>query len=330
MAILANQKVLTLDYWKLANKIQPGDYLFDQNGKPVRVKLVQEYFSEDCYEVTLNDYLTISGDKHLEFLVENFKYRLRAMTYKGYHPFRRPLRPINVENLLELGHKREDNRLIYSIPTTKPIELPHQTLPVPPFVFGFWFVNRKPSGFYTTTCDTTEEVDKQLKDFGYKIKIRKTLKNGWRQFTISPTIESQLAPDIPTKLPANYLLADKEQRIELLRGIVFGKLNSYYPKKDRFVFSTQHYGTALAVQGLAESLGGKTRLSFTEQKNTYSLYFKIRYKLVPNQVSKPIKIHQGRRYIEKITKIQPQTCIHIETDGPDNSYLVGEGFIACR
>ena len=278
----------------------------------------------------LNDYLTISGDKHLEFLVENFKYRLRAMTYKGYHPFRRPLRPINVENLLELGHKREDNRLIYSIPTTKPIELPHQTLPVPPFVFGFWFVNRKPTGFFTTNPHTTEEVDRQLKDFGYKIKIRKTIKNGWRQFTISPTIESQLAPNIPTKIPANYLLADKEQRIELLRGILFSKPKPYSEYKDRFVFSTQHYGTALAVQGLVESLGGKTRLVFLEQRKTYQLIFKTRLKLVHNQKSKPIKIHQARRYIENITKIQPQSCVHIETDGPDNSYLVGEGFISCR
>ena len=278
----------------------------------------------------LNDYLTISGDKHLEFLVENFKYRLRAMTYKGYHPFRRPLRPINVENLLELGHKREDNRLIYSIPTTKPIELPHQTLPVPPFVFGFWFVNRKPTGFFTTNPHTTEEVDRQLKDFGYKTKIRKTIKNGWRQFTISPTIESQLAPNIPTKIPANYLLADKEQRIELLRGILFSKPKPYSEYKDRFVFSTQHYGTALAVQGLVESLGGKTRLVFLEQRKTYQLIFKTKLKLVHNQKSKPIKIHQARRYIENITKIQPQSCVHIETDGPDNSYLVGEGFISCR
>ena len=171
MAILANQKVLTLDYWKPANKIQPGDYLFDQNGKPVRVKLVQEYFSEDCYEVTLNDYLTISGDKRLEFLVENFKYRLRAMTYKGYHPFRRPLRPMNVENLIEQGYKREDNHRIYSIPTTKPIELPHQTLPVPPFVFGFWFINRKPSGYLQQTPIQPKKLSNSSNNLGTKLRF---------------------------------------------------------------------------------------------------------------------------------------------------------------
>lgn len=330
MAILANQKVLTLDYWKLANKIQPGDYLFDRNGKPVKVKLVQEYFSDDCYEVMLNDYLTISGDKRLEFLVENFKYRDRVTEYKGYHPFRRPLKPMNVENLLDGELTDERNRKTYSIPTTKPIELPHQTLPVPPFVFGFWFINRKQSGFFTTSPSTQEEVERQLKEFGYKIKIRKTLQNGWRQFTISPTIESQLAPNIPTKIPANYLLADKEQRIELLRGIVHARSRSYSQKRDRFQFSSAHYGTVLVIQGLVESLGGKTRITHNEKNGDYQLIFKTKLNLVHNQVSKPIKIHQARRYIKKITKIQPQSCVHIETEGEDNSYLVGEGFISCR
>ena len=40
MAILATEKVLTLDYWKPARKIEVGDYVFDKDGKLVKVKLV--------------------------------------------------------------------------------------------------------------------------------------------------------------------------------------------------------------------------------------------------------------------------------------------------
>ena len=43
MAILATEKVLTLDYWKRAGSLVEGDYVFDRNGKIVRVKLVQNY-----------------------------------------------------------------------------------------------------------------------------------------------------------------------------------------------------------------------------------------------------------------------------------------------
>ena len=70
MAILANQKVLTLDYWKAARNLQPGDYVFDKDGKIVQIKLVQEYRAQQCYEVMFNDYLSVAGDQHLGFLVE--------------------------------------------------------------------------------------------------------------------------------------------------------------------------------------------------------------------------------------------------------------------
>ena len=35
-------------------------------------------------------------------------------------------------------------------------------------------------------------------------------------------------------------------------------------------------------------------------------------------------------FIKEILEIQPQSCVHIETDGEDGTILVGEGFIACR
>ena len=75
MAILANEKVLTLDFWKPAAKLQVGDYVFDKDGKPVKVKLVQTYRSQNCYQVTFDDYLTAAGDEKLGFLVETPKYR---------------------------------------------------------------------------------------------------------------------------------------------------------------------------------------------------------------------------------------------------------------
>ena len=59
MAILATQRVLTLDFWKLANDIVPGDYLFDRNGRPVKVTLVQKYMAQECYEVTMSDLFSL-------------------------------------------------------------------------------------------------------------------------------------------------------------------------------------------------------------------------------------------------------------------------------
>ena len=330
MAILATEKVLTLDWWKPASKLAVGDYVFDKNGKIVQIKLVQEYYSENCSRVTFNDHLSLAGDQHLTFMVEDLKYRNRVHQYVGRFQFRRPLKPRSVEMLQSGSLKDKRNRLAYSVPTTRPLELPHQTLPVPPFVFGLWFFNRKPGGRFCVQPKYHDEVVNRLKDHGYKVILGAKRQGGRREFTISPTIESQLAPNIPNKITNNYLLADPEQRLALLQGILVAKPAQYHKSEDRFRFSSQHFDTVLRIQALVESLGLKTRIETHETNGHYQLFFKSRLQLVSDQESPPIKVHLGRRYIKQITDLPPQMCVHIQTTSEDGTILVGEGFIPCR
>jgi len=330
MAILSTEKVLTLDWWKPASKLVVGDYVFDKDGKIVQVKLIQQYYSENCYRVSFDDHLSVCGDNKLTFLVEDLKYRNRLYTYLGRYQFRRPLKQRSAEDLLSLALRDKRNRLVYSVPTTKPLELPHQTLPVPPFVFGFWFFNRKAQNQLNVPAKYNDEVLNRLKDYGYKIKLGRKTTAGRQDFTITPTIESQLAPNIPNKVTNNYLLASPEQRIELLQGILVAKYAQYNEKEDRFRVSSQNLPTILRIQSLVESLGSKTRIEQDETLNIYTIFFKSRLKLVSNQVSAPIKVHLGRRYINRISKIEPQLCVHVETTSKDSTILVGEGFIPCR
>lgn len=330
MAILATEKVLTLDWWKPASKLAVGDYVFDKDGKIVQVKLIQQYYSENCNRVTFNDHLSVSGDVHLNFMVEDLKYRNRVHQYVGRFKFRRPLKQKSVNDLQEEPLKDKRSRLVYSVPTTRPLELPHQTLPVPPFLFGFWFFNRRPKGCFNAPAKYYDEVIAKFKDYGYKVKLGRMRQCGRREFTVSPTIESQLVPNIPNRITNNYLLASPEQRLELLQGIMVAKAGQYNEKDDRFRFSSPHYPTILRFQSLVESLGSKTRIELDETNNTYYIFFKTRLQLVSNQQSPPVKVHLGRRYIKNITKIEPQMCVHIETTSQDSTILVGEGFIPCR
>lgn len=330
MAITAQTKVLTLDWWKPADKVQPGDYVFDKDGKIVQVTLAQQYRSEQCYEVTLSDHLSVCGDQHLSFHVETPKYRKRLWEYIGKFKFRRPLTGKSTEELLEESLRDERRRLLYSIPTTKPLRLPHQTLPVPPFIFGFWFFNRKSHKKLTLPVKNREEILQRFKDHGYKVKLGRNRQGGGQEFTVFPTIESQLAPNIPSVVTNNYLLSDTDQRIDLLSGIILSKSAQYNEKKDEFRVTSYNFGTIVRIQALAESLGCKTTIHHTPQLGNYTIFFKTGIKLVSNQVSPPVKVHYGRRYITKITSIPAQMCVHLETNGKDNSVLVGEGFISCH
>jgi hypothetical protein len=321
MAITANSKILTLDLWKPANKLQVGDYVFDKDGNPVKVKLVQEYRSTNCYRVTFDDHLFAEGDDKMGFLVETPKYRKRLADYKGRFKFRRPLKFIPIRDLLNTPLKTKSERWAISVPTTQPVVLPTQPLSIPPFVFAYWFVNRKKHNCMTFINKNVEYITQKFKDAGYKVKKNKNY------FSISPSIESQLIPNLPKRIPTNYLMASPEQRMELLRGIIYAKPRQYSPKIDRFRVSSVSGPFIFQVQELAESLGIKTTLSAGIR---YTLSFKSRHQLVENQQSPKMRIHVDRRYIRSVDPIADQMCVHIETEGQNNTILVGEGLIACH
>ena len=327
MAITATTKILTLDYWKPAHKLEVGDYVFDRNGKPVRVTLAQQYQRNQCYEVTFNDYLSVTGDSKLSLPTENLKYRNRLTSYKGKLKFRRPLRPLTAEQLLDTPLINKYNRKAISVPTAHPLALPHKDLPIPPFLFGFWFFARRSTGKLAAAPGTTEFVHEKFRDAGYKVRVSSKLSSGESDFSITPSIDRQLIPNIPKFIPNNYLLASPEQRQELLSGIICAKSRRYNKKLDTFRFTSLVYDTARRVQLLAESLGCRTRMEHDSFKNDYTVFFKSRLQLIPGQASPPVKVHYGRRYITKIEPIQAQLCVHVETTGEDNTILVGEGFI---
>ena len=302
--------------------------MFDKEGRPVKITLVQQYRPESCYEVMFNDYLTASGDEHLALPTENSKYRKRTYEYRGVQQFKRPLKLIPVSKLLPLSLKNKNNRLEYSVPTAKAIALPHKDYPVPPFIFGFWFFSRRSTKKLAPARGYSEYVTKKFKDHGYKVTEHGILTTGEREISVSPTIESQLIPNVPNQLTQNYLLGSPEQRIELLSGILCAKNRQYSEKTDTFRFTSHHFGTVKLIQGLVESIGCKSKLTHDEYLNNYTISFKSRTQLVPNQVSPPVKVHQARRYVNTISSIPAQLCVHIETNGADNTILVGEGFIS--
>jgi hypothetical protein len=114
----------------------------------------------------------------------------------------------------------------------------------------------------------------------------------------------------------------------LLRGIIYSKPRQYNPKTDTFRVTNKNYAALQQVQAVVESLGHRTTLREDEGNKNFSLVFKSKLKLVSNQTSTPLKIIYGRRKIKTIEEIPAQLCVHIETTAPDNTLVVGEGFIS--
>jgi hypothetical protein len=322
MAILAKQKILTLDYWKLAHHLQKGDIVFDRQGYPRKVTLVQEFHAPVCYSVVFDDNLELGGDQNLNFLVENKTYRRQVCLYKGVKKFGRKLQLVNVRDLIH-------PKIRYSLPTADPIKLPHQNLPVPPFIFGFWFFNRRSTKMMAPPKGMSEAIHGVFKDHGYKIREHELLPYGERTFSVKPTIDSQLVGIETYKIPTNYLMGSDEQRIELLKGIIQENGHRAVDKKGNYKFISNNHNIILQMQWLLESLGHRIHVYHDTWINNYKIKFASKLPLMPEQTPSKSLIHNGRRYIQKIKKVPGQLCVHIETDGPDNTVLVEEGFIAC-
>ena len=329
MAILATQSVLTLDNWKLAKDICVGDYVFDSEGKLAKVKIAKLYESNKCYEARFNDHLTVQGDSKLRLPLEDLKYRLRSDNYKGRYKFKRPLKIKSIDELLSGPLQNDANISLYSLPTAKPLQLPHQVLPVPPFIFGFWFFNRRSRDRLIPPRGKSEFIHEKFRDSGYRVRVRALCLTTEREFDVKPSVYSHLAPFTATSIPNNYLLSAPDQRFELLQGILHSKNNLYNKSDDLFRFTSKRKLHITQIQFLAESLGCKTAMYYDICNKTYILKIKTRLPFSSDQPAPTKRIHQARRTLVEITPIKPQLCVHIETNNKNQSILVGEGFISC-
>lgn len=322
MAITQTSRILTLDYWKFASDITSGDIVFDRKGKPVRVKLVQKYRAPTCYEVTFADGLTISGDSHLILPLENEKYRNRARKHTGKYPFRRPTKDTKLSDLYNLPLYGRQNRRIYSVPTAGELQFPNQELPVPPFVFGFWFFNRKAGDLMRPLPGHKDFLYDKFKTSGYKPIEKDIYRDGNRNFVTVPTIRSHLVPLVPTCIPNNYLLASAEQRNELLLGILYSRIKNIHENPPIMKISNKRKLLITQIQYLAESLGYRTAMNHNEIDGYYTV-------TINSKVKHATSARKEWRLIKSIEEIPGQGCVHIETDGEDGSILVNEGFIPC-
>ena len=329
MAIIATTSVLTGDDWKMAKDIKPGDWVFNRLGQPVKVKTAQMYRSEECYRVIFDDYLTISGDRHLAFPSEDQFYRILERKYKGTRRKTAQLKRRTVLDMMEQGLKYRETRMKFSVPTTEPVQLPEQPLSIPPFLYGFWFLARRRENSMDVPYEFAEQVYQKFKDAGYKIQIMRDVRNTYEKFRTIPSISSQLKVQQTRKVPIAYMNSSAEQRMELLKGLLCSKPCKKLSKWGFFDLKLRNKQLVTTFQYLSESLGARTYITHEAKLNRDVLTIRRTPAFLPEQAEPRPYFHHARRYVKSIESIPAQLCVHIETDDSDGSYLAGEGFITC-
>jgi replicative DNA helicase len=174
----------------------------------------------------------------------------------------------------------------------KPLQFPERDLPVDPFELGRWIFSLGRRKRESRTDITRNLIERY--------------------------------PTIPRYIPDEYMFASFQQRLALLRGLLVDRKSVYHPRSHMLRYGSTDMRVTRQVQNLVESLGmGST----WRPDSSKSIKFKTFLRLIESQPNKNRSIHTEFRQIRKIEPTHPRECAYIKVEAPENTIVVGEGYI---
>lgn len=327
--------------WTTMGDVQPGDRVLDESGAPVVVVGKSETWSMPAYRVEFDDGSELIANGPHEWDAIDLRHRPRNIG--DWRDQWGACVRVTTEGML--ATLRQSGQLRWRIPVARPLDLPDASLPIHPYVLGVWLGDGTSIRAEVTCHDDDREIMDRVASLGENVRRRLNAAYAW-------TMAGAL-PDRPLLLhrlrdlnllsnkhiPVEYLRASREQRMELLRGLM---------DTDGFNAKGGHVGLDLAdgvlaadVAELVVSLGWKVRVD--EQPSKYygrvvGTRHRINFTadespffLTRKRVSwKPRGAQRSRhtqRTVKNITPmgVVPTACI--EVDSPRHLYLAGRGMV---
>jgi len=319
--------------WEAIANIKPGDEVFDERG---RICIVQGTsgieHDHECYRITFDDRTSIVCDK-----------QHRWKTSDGF---------VRTTDELRAGS--------HKIWVTEPLELPEADLPIDPYVLGLWLGDGSSSNsIIYGHRDDMEEVARYIQAAGYEISplVSDGHEDGnvLRVGIITMYTQLRVAELLGNKhIPRSYLRASKEQRLELLRGLMDTDGSITPASRGQCTFYTSSPEIASGFSELLRSLGIKAKYltkipqyEHNGEKRTGKLayqfaftgyddmpVFRLRRKLdilmarFGRSGKAKERRHVGRTH--KIVSVEPMPSVPVKciaVDSPSHLFLAGEAMI---
>lgn len=180
-----------------------GDTVLDENGEPTKVTAVYDQPIHPCYEITFSDGTTLIADENHNWEVHNLVDNSSSI-----------LTTVEIYNSLDISSEGTSNHAIRTL--QKSVSYPKRTLPLNPFVLGYWLVAGKNNESSDLRKDilnnTSEKIGSVLET---QVPNSELFKNSLFALGLMD-IENNLNKFIPDI----YLYASEGQRMLLLYGIL--------------------------------------------------------------------------------------------------------------
>jgi len=323
-------RVLTTFGWTTHGKLKVGDFVFGRDGKPKKViALSEESMSE--YDIAFTDGQTIQCHGNHEWVIWNRDKKKEEIVETKWLASKK----LDAGPDVGRGH-----RWRYLVDSNVGVELPKVELSLHPYVLGAWLGDGQSSGSILYAGDgDNETIEKCLEYFEVSShqqhKITKV-----HSFYFSGLLKKlqQLNLINNKHIPDQYLISSKEQRLELLAGLI--DTDGYvYHKNGRITFSNTNKRLIEDVRRLVVSLGWKVTVCEFEpivstsgikgKQVVYQLCFQPTYKIpvaIPRKKLvnfQPEIRRRGIVSVKRAKKPELGRCIQVE----GGIYLVGETLI---
>ena len=286
-------------------ELKIGDTIFDKDGKETHIVEKSEIHYKPCYKITFDTGDILTADEDHKWIVYNpiNKTEKILSTLDIYAAFQ------------ENTFKRKNTLQIDLIPS---IEFKEQELYIDPFVIGMWFATYSFDSINPYLTRIRKNVAQEFAKRGYPL----THISEWKYNCDNILTDLNKYYSGSDKLPIQYLYSSVNQRLEILKGIIFARTFKDETRRSNILYAK---GNKFDVyRYLFNSLG----LSYTCRKypnyfNTYRFQFTMDFKADNLQ-------GYARKYRRKILSIE--RCETVKTqcivvDSPSHSYLAGYGLI---
>lgn len=308
-------------------EIQVGDEVYDDTGKVTKVTKKSEIHHKKCYRMEFS-----SGDP----VIADYDHQWVVLVPDGHQKLTRR----KVMTTEEIANSKKPIR----IPLNQGIEGNKKELPVDPYVLGVWLGDGKRSSGEITISNPA--IWDEILERGYRISPPQHDKRGEKCETRSVYgLVEQLKKAGVYKnkhIPDIYLRASKQQRLDLLAGLLDTDGSYNIARNEVNICSTKEWWVD-DIKELVGSLGGRTTVcgyitkGFGREwkaKNIriMTLFNPLGVKEIdwtPGRNPKGRKIWATRRtfeYVTACTEVEsvPTQCIKVAS--PRHTYLFGRDF----
>jgi replicative DNA helicase len=335
--------------WTTMGEVAVGDQLIAADGKPTTVIAATDVMHDrSCYEVEFSDGTVIVADAQHQWLTQTRASRKSAWAAARQDNRARTQRILpsvkTTEEVLATLHcNGVERRLNHAVINTRPLDLPPQELPLPPYALGAWLGDGHAASARITTADP--EIVVYLEADGLRVvpsgRLLYSLRLPERRRNHHGTVQGilrSLGALGDKRIPAMYLRASEMQRRSLLAGLL--DTDGTVTGGGAVQYCTTSRRLAEDARDLVVSLGyrcsisrkpvrGRTAASSTAYTLTFSTtdeVFRLERKRLAHKERKGPG-RTGKRFITAVRPIPSVPVRCVEVDSPDHLYLAGRSMV---